>query len=207
MIALVLAAATPPAEPTAGADAAGAAAIDPTVLALLSIFGGALLTAAAGAWGAWRQSKREHVRWVRERRYEAYLEFIRVARSMVYWRAELTRQKIKSEALDREEAENKARRLNAEDGDAIDEVERVAEQLETKNRLLTEMIVRSRDAIADLNSRILDASAPFYLLGPDSVAKAAQALRKTLATPTADHGAALGALEREIRDALSIEDY
>jgi hypothetical protein len=33
---------------------------------------GALLAALAGLWGAWRQSRREHATWVRERRYEAY---------------------------------------------------------------------------------------------------------------------------------------
>lgn len=50
MSALLLAVA-PSAEPTGAGGAAASVAIDPTVLALLSIFGGALLTAAAAAWG------------------------------------------------------------------------------------------------------------------------------------------------------------
>lgn len=45
-----------------------AAPIDPTLLALLSIFGGATLTVIAGFFGAWIQSRREHSKWLREQR-------------------------------------------------------------------------------------------------------------------------------------------
>lgn len=48
--------------------------MDPTALALLSIFGGAALTAIAGLIGAVVQARREHNRWVRERRYEAFVK-------------------------------------------------------------------------------------------------------------------------------------
>lgn len=48
------------------------AAMDPTLLALLSIFGGAALTVAAGFVGAGIQARREHARWLRERRFDAY---------------------------------------------------------------------------------------------------------------------------------------
>ena len=54
-------------------DAAPVAAIDPTLLALLSIFGGALLAAVAGLIGAWIQSRREHRAWLREKRFEAFV--------------------------------------------------------------------------------------------------------------------------------------
>lgn len=50
--------------------------MDPTLLAILSIFGGASLTAGAGFFGAWLQSRREHARWLREQRYEAYARLI-----------------------------------------------------------------------------------------------------------------------------------
>lgn len=46
---------------------------DPVGIALVSIFGGAALTALAGLFGAWLQGRREHRRWVRERRYEAFV--------------------------------------------------------------------------------------------------------------------------------------
>lgn len=37
---------------------------------------GALLAAAIGLLGAWIQSRREHKRWLRERRYDAYRRFM-----------------------------------------------------------------------------------------------------------------------------------
>ncbi|WP_404435228.1 hypothetical protein LG322_08700 [Microbacterium aerolatum] len=46
--------------------------MDPTLLAVLSIFGGVAVTAAAGLLGAWIQGRREHKKWLRERRFEAY---------------------------------------------------------------------------------------------------------------------------------------
>jgi hypothetical protein len=51
--------------------AEAAVAIDPTVLALLTIFGSVTVTVLVGLIGAWLQSKREHARWLRERRFEA----------------------------------------------------------------------------------------------------------------------------------------
>ncbi len=44
-------------------------------IALLSIFGGAGLATLGGLIGAWIQGRREHARWVREKRYEAYIEW------------------------------------------------------------------------------------------------------------------------------------
>lgn len=46
--------------------------IDPTALAILSIFGGAALTAFAGLIGASINARREHSRWVREQRISVY---------------------------------------------------------------------------------------------------------------------------------------
>lgn len=56
--------------------AAATANIDPFVLALASGFGGVLVSVAAGLIGAFTQSRREHKKWLKERRYEAYLTFI-----------------------------------------------------------------------------------------------------------------------------------
>jgi hypothetical protein len=46
--------------------------IDPLVSLLIGAVGAALI----GLFGAWIQSRREHSRWVRERRYDAYLSFL-----------------------------------------------------------------------------------------------------------------------------------
>lgn len=65
--------------PSPVADAAQtAAAIDPTVVALLSIS----LTVTAGFIGAWIQSNREHRKWLREQRYEAFLRVIGLLRQV-----------------------------------------------------------------------------------------------------------------------------
>lgn len=51
---------------------------------LLTALGGAAVTAAAGVLGAWVQGRREHKRWVRERRYEAYVRFLAGAERFGY---------------------------------------------------------------------------------------------------------------------------
>lgn len=58
------------------AAVAATVALDPTLLAILSIFGGAALTVIAGFFGAWIQSRREHSRWIRERRLEAFTALV-----------------------------------------------------------------------------------------------------------------------------------
>lgn len=66
-------------------DAAGSEPvpqIDPTLLAVLSIFGGVAVTALAGLLGAWIQGRREHKRWLREHRFAAYLQMIDVITAM-----------------------------------------------------------------------------------------------------------------------------
>ena len=56
----------------AATAAADSAPFEPALLAVLSIFGGAALTAGAGFFGAWVQSRREHERWLREQRFDAF---------------------------------------------------------------------------------------------------------------------------------------
>lgn len=48
--------------------------LDPTILALLSIFGGVLLTIIAGGIGALIQHRREHSKWLRDQRLRVYTE-------------------------------------------------------------------------------------------------------------------------------------
>ncbi len=49
-------------------------ALDPTAQVLLTIFGGALLTAVAGGIGALIAWNREHHKWIRERRFVAFTD-------------------------------------------------------------------------------------------------------------------------------------
>lgn len=61
-------------------ETVAAPAIDPTFLAILGIFGGAALAAIAGLIGAAIQGRREHSKWVRERRFDAYSRFYKLVR-------------------------------------------------------------------------------------------------------------------------------
>ena len=45
----------------------------------MSAFGAVAVTVTSGFVGAWIQSRREHHRWIRERRYEAYVAFLSAA--------------------------------------------------------------------------------------------------------------------------------
>lgn len=60
----------------AGAVEATSTAIDPLFALLVGAFGAASLTVVGGLIGVWIQSVRDHRRWLRERRFEAYLDFI-----------------------------------------------------------------------------------------------------------------------------------
>lgn len=60
--------------------------IDP----LLSLLVGALGAALLGLLGAWIQSRREHVKWVREQRLAAYLDFVRAGEGLSTWVRENT---------------------------------------------------------------------------------------------------------------------
>lgn len=68
-----------------------AAAIDPTVLALLSGFGGVAVTVVAGFIGAWIQGRREHEKWMRELRYEAFVNVYGITDGVRTVRRELSR--------------------------------------------------------------------------------------------------------------------
>lgn len=57
--------------------------IEPALVAILPL-AGVVLTLIAGLVGAWIQGRREHEKWIREQRYEA---FIAVATGIQRWRA------------------------------------------------------------------------------------------------------------------------
>jgi hypothetical protein len=61
------------------------AVLDPLALALLSIFGGATVTVIAGLIGAGIQGRREHRKWIRERRFEAYSQAYELLEQVRYF--------------------------------------------------------------------------------------------------------------------------
>lgn len=108
---------TPSPSPTT-AMAAQAAAIDPTLLALLSIFGGAALTVIAGFVGAAIQSRNEHAKWLRERRFEAFQHILS------------TLKKMRAYEDDWEKSEHDRLRDSILEESEVSEDEMTAEQLE-----------------------------------------------------------------------------
>lgn len=63
--------------------------MDPTLLAVLSSLSGVAITAAAGFIGAWIQGRREHQKWLRDQRYEAFVRLLVLMRSIVAARKEM----------------------------------------------------------------------------------------------------------------------
>lgn len=143
--------------------------MDPLSLSLLSIFGGAGLTASAGLFGAWIQSRREHEKWVRERRYNAFVRVLDIMDRLSTLAQQATSPSDFEEL--REAALHKGDKLAA----AVSLIER-------------------SDALKD---ELNDAIAPVLLLGPESVREAL--LRVTEAMKSGDEEAARGARRDVIR--------
>ena len=204
----MFAAATPTVSPTAGVSGgAGEAAIDPTLLALLSIFGGAMLTALAGVWGAWRQSRREHTRWVRERRYDAYTEFVQIVRSLLAERASATELRKTSTDLDKERARITAEPVAGLSAAELDDRKARLDNVAEREKFVMENILSTTENLKKLNARSAERVAAFYLLGPRRVTEAAVALGDVLNDRTRSGRKELQSLESAMRDALGVQDY
>jgi len=166
-------------------------AIEPTVLVLLSIFGGAALTALAGWYGAWRASIRGHERWLRERRLEAYVGLIALLHKM---------------QTDRE-AQDGARKKIAEIREESDSNPLMAQAVEP-------LLASLESEVRDINARtalyenhVFDVTAPFAILGPQ---KAATTVTELMSAMSQSDGEAFDAAEerllKEMREALDIKD-
>lgn len=140
--------------------------IDPTAQVLLTIFGAALVTALAGFAGAWLQGRREHARWVRERRYEAYVSAMQVAER---WRHLRATGKEMLVTVHSKEASPEERALAQA---------RLGEHIE---------------AAVKLRSDVSDAAAPLELLGPSSVVEAYNAMTDTFGSDDEDAATATNA--------------
>ncbi|MDQ1218142.1 hypothetical protein [Microbacterium arborescens] len=152
-------------------------AIDPTLLALLP-FIGVIVTVLVGLFGAWVQSRREHARWVREQRFEAY---VRV-------RAIITR-------LEYTDADHKLAdlRRGADDHDLESARQRLSEVDDYKEALLT------------IRADFFDATVPLTILGPASVDDATTALLDAMNRENeAEINAAKKLLVTEMRKALGV---
>lgn len=150
--------------------------MDPTALAVLSIFGGAALTAAAGFVGAWLQGRREHSRWLLEQRYEAFSRFMAYQHRI-------------------DVIKNKSKRLDAQMASATTDV---------KRDLLRADMEAHRSTLGELEAAIPDAVTAIYLLGSRDVeAKGRAYLQGRL---DGDYRAAEAAFLGAMRAALGVKD-
>ena len=192
---------------TAAEAGAVVAAIDPTLLAILSIFGGAALTAAAGFWGAWRGAKREHERWVRERRYEAYLDFNRTARTISRQVTVLDRSQAELNRCEAEVARLLSELSPASDDATVARVTAQTEALKRRTRGNAKRIDAAADVLSELRARQVDRLESIHLLGPAEVSQAARALNKVMTGQGAARAEAFRAMEQAMRKTLLIKDY
>lgn len=129
--------------------------MDPTLLALLSIFGGAALTVIAGFIGAWIQGRREHKKWLREQRLNAYLQALAFVRGIIVAR-------IQIEAL--RDQVNKRKQPGEADPANAAHLQQIRETLDRVGENLNAM-----------PERISEVMAPLGILGPPAVESAMSA--------------------------------
>ncbi|WP_442576346.1 hypothetical protein ACSBPH_04175 [Microbacterium sp. F51-2R] len=169
--------------------------LDPTLLALLSIFGGAALTIIAGFVGAWIQSRREHQKWLREQRYLAYLDYIK--KKDKYDRAA---GRIEHTEGVFEQASRGLPPGFASDDEILAAIQDLAEVGEGPEEVRAR-IRAQRAEFEALYADMYEAVAAFSLLGPQSVVEAGRELTRADAS---DRSSKLNALETAMRDALAI---
>lgn len=156
--------------------------LDPTLLALLSIFGGAALTVIAGFIGAGIQSRTEHAKWARERRYEGYVRAVPLLR------------KIQIDSQDQKAL-----------GAKIDDLtKRRPPQPDKPWDLERQMASSELDALRERyvrhNAEVYDFLAPLIVLGPEPVRAAVEAVSAAL---NDDDTNAYDAAEERLTDAMT----
>lgn len=136
------------------------ASIDPTLLAFLTIFGAAGVTAIAGALLAIWQSKRDHARWLREQRYEGFTRILALAERSA---------RIREQGMELMERSKVARAaFEAGDMEAKVDAGDIAEQME-----------HNLELVHALEAELMDVAATLEILGPNHVIEALNALSDT----------------------------
>ncbi len=171
--------------------------MDPVALAVLSAFGGAGLTAVAGFIGALLQSRREHDKWVREQRYNAYLAYVHADDRYTAVRREIEASNSAFEAV-REWIVVQ----EASPGAPMDEppeLDVVGRTHEERSERLAALHARMEAA----HEGIVEAAGAFSLLGPDAVVKAAH---NVVGAKLQERNRAIADLEVVMRKALGVRN-
>lgn len=145
------------------------AAIDPTTLALLSIFGGVIVTALVGLIGAWIQSTREHSRWIRERRLDAYIRFLGVVQAFEAERVEAAAVGAEIKVLAQQNDETHRRYEASTDPHERATLKKAGDEYNAQLDILIKLSERASERVRVLRESLAENSVPFGLLGPRAV--------------------------------------
>lgn len=172
-------------------DPEAAVAIDPTALALLSIFGGVILTVIAGFIGAWIQGRREHAKWLRDQRMAAFIAARQTAtEAFGFWRE--MRRILNEETTGPRLAPSTPRAQQEWDDGQAERTGEIAEYLER----IKVANIRGRENLAALE-----------ILGPRDVADVVNAIVVADAdTAQEDWEKAIELMEERMRSALGVKD-
>lgn len=162
------------------------AAIDPTLLVFLSIFGAAGVTAIAGFALAIWQSKRDHARWLRERRYDGFTRLLAIADRYSRYRAEGVALVARSQELQTAVAGG-----DASVGAELNELE--------------EMMVRNLEKVTPLADEIIDVVAALEILGPADALEAMNMFTDKIEGEDADAEDAKDEYIEAVRKSLGIK--
>lgn len=178
-------------------------AIDPTLLALLPITG-VVLTIFAGLVGAAIQGKREHAKWVRERRYETYV----VLSEYLYRNKTLVRdqQAIQAELEQiRAELDDSLTSLdNVSESAELEQVRARAEELRAQAEDLTSRFETIRAKLDENYELSFSPVTEVMILGPEFVRAAARIVIRTTTGDEETRSRAETVLDRAMRRALAI---
>lgn len=143
------------------------ATIDPTLLTLLSIFGAVGVTTIAGVGLAFWQSKRDHARWVRERRYEGLTRILALADRYALHRAEGAEMMRRSEEVHAAHA--------AGDASAASDLADLGDEMRA-----------NIEKVRPIQDELGDVAATLEIIGPNDVLEALNAYTDTLTGDDAD---------------------
>ncbi|WP_404472349.1 hypothetical protein [Microbacterium aerolatum] len=178
--------------------------MDPTLLAVLSIFGGAGLTTAAGFVGAGIQARREHSRWIRERRLDAYVRFLAVVQAFEAENIEATEIGEQIKALGEQNAQTHQRYQDSADPEERAALKAIGEGCNSELEILIKLSDRGSERVRKLRETLAEDSVPFGLLGPREVREAAFVVEQNHGDNSFGESVAL--LHDAMRKALRIKD-
>jgi hypothetical protein len=155
------------------------------------------------ALGWWTQAYRDHARWLREKRYEAYTRFLSVGYELAdVWR-EVSAAQGDVDRASTEQAEIAAELSGVVDAQRVADLGLRISSLQERVSVAKAANVARAERIRDLSRRAIEESVRFTLLGPGTVHRATEDFLS--ATEDDARHSALTNLEASMRKPLRID--